>query len=429
MTRFVLLVVAVGVWLPALALAQEPQAAGLLAADLRVFLDCQAPFCDFDHFRREIAFVNWMRDQRDAHVHLLVTAERTGGGGWAFSLAFIGRAALAGQDDTLHYTSRNTDTDPEVRDGLTHTIRLGLVPYAARTALAPRLQVTYQAPAAVEAAQITPAEDPWNFWSFRVGVNGSVEREAQQREVSVRGSASASRATEALKIELNVFGRYRRDEFELQDTTVVNTSENISARFLTVWSLGPNWSAGFGVEANRSTFSNRDLALSGGPAIEFNVFPYAESTRQQVTFMYQLEGAAFDYQEITVEQKLSEFLPRHSLTISAAVRQPWGQVHGSVRGIQYFHDPEVHRIDTFAGLEFRLFRGLSFNFFGSIARIKDQFFLPAAGLTEEEILLERRQRETDFRFDVSAGFSFRFGSKFANVVNPRMASQGGVFFF
>lgn len=427
MTRFALSAVAVGVcWLPVLALAQEPG----LAADLRVFLDCQAPFCDFDHVRREIAFVNWMRDRQDADVHLLVTAERTGGGGWAFSLAFLGRRALGGVNDTLGYTSGNTDTNAEVRDGLTHTIRLGLVRYAARTALAPRLRVSFAAPGAVQAAQVTPAEDPWNFWSFRVGVNGSIEREAQQRELSFRGSASASRATEALKVEFTVSGRYRRDEFELDDTTtIVNTTERITAEFRTVWSLGPHWSAGFAVEGDRSTFSNRDLALSGGPTIEFNIFPYAQSTRQQLTLLYRVEAVGFDYQELTVEQKLSEILPRHSLSISAAVRQPWGQLHGSIRGLQYLHDPAVHRIDTFAGLEFRLFRGLNVNFFGSIARIKDQFFLPAAGLTEEEVLLERRQRETDFRFDVSLGFSFRFGSKFANVVNPRMGSQGGVFFF
>lgn len=429
MTRLASFLLAFALLFPSAGRGQEPPEERGPVGDLRVFLDCQAPFCDFDHFRREVAFVNWMRVREDAHVHLLVTAERTGGGGWAFTLAFIGRRALAGQADTLHYTSRNTDTNAEVRDGLTRTIALGLVRYAARTPVAPRLRVTYEAPTAAQAAQVTPAEDPWNFWSFRVGLNGSLEREAQQREVSVRGSVSASRATEALKIEVAASARYRRDEFDLEDTTIVNVSENVSAQFLTVWSLGPHWSAGFGVDADRSTFSNRDLALFGGPAIEFNIFPYAESTRQRLAFTYRLEAAAFDYQEITVEQKLSEFLPRHTLAISAAVRQPWGQVHGSVRGIQYLHDPALHRVDMFTGLEFRVFRGFTLNFFGSVARIKDQFFLPAAGLSEEEILLRRRQRETDFRFDLNLGLGFRFGSKFANVVNPRMGGGGGIFFF
>jgi hypothetical protein len=33
--------------------------------------------------------------------------------------------------------------------------------------------------------------------------------------------------------------------------------------------------------------------------------------------------------------------------------------------------------------------------------------------------LRRRQRETDFRYQMNFGFSFRFGSIFNNVVNPR----------
>jgi len=47
----------------------------------------------------------------------------------------------------------------------------------------------------------------------------------------------------------------------------------------------------------------------------------------------------------------------------------------------------------------------------------------ASYLTEEEILLRRRQRETDFRFDAGVGLSFQFGSKFANIVNPRMTRR------
>jgi len=52
-------------------------------------------------------------------------------------------------------------------------------------------------------------------------------------------------------------------------------------------------------------------------------------------------------------------------------------------------------------------------------RIKDQIFLQGGELTEEEILLRRRQRETDFQYGLSFGFSYTFGSIFSNVVNPR----------
>lgn len=391
------------------------------AETLDVFLDCQAPFCDREHFRREIGFVNWVRDRQDSDIHVLVTARRTAGGGWEFTLAFIGRRSFEAQGDTLRFISRNTDTDAEIRDGLAHTLALGLVPYASHTPAAEGIEVVYVPDRAAEAVQVTPGQDPWNFWTFEVSLGGSLEGEAQQSGYSLRSSLSAGRTTEEFKIELGFFGRYSRDEFELDDTTTfVNTSERFSAGALMVWSLGSHWSAGVGAEASRSTFSNRDLALAVGPALEYNIFPYQESTRRQVTFLYLVEATRFDYQERTVTGEISELLSRHSLEIGAEVRQPWGNLNGSIRAIQYLHDPAVHRIDTFGRVEIRLLRGLSFDVFSRFSRIRDQFFLPAEGLTEEEILVLRRQRETDFEFDVNVGLSFRFGSSFVNVVNPRM---------
>lgn len=93
--------------------------------------------------------------------------------------------------------------------------------------------------------------------------------------------------------------------------------------------------------------------------------------------------------------------------------------------IQYLHDLSVHRVNTFLNFECRLFRGFNLDIFGRFSRIEEQFFLAKEELSEEEILVRRRQRETDYRFDISVGFSYRFGSKFANVVNPRMDEGGG----
>ena len=42
---------------------------------LRVFLDCAQ--CDFNNIRQDISFVNYVRDQSDADVHVLVTTQDT----------------------------------------------------------------------------------------------------------------------------------------------------------------------------------------------------------------------------------------------------------------------------------------------------------------------------------------------------------------
>jgi hypothetical protein len=64
---------------------------------------------------------------------------------------------------------------------------------------------------------------------------------------------------------------------------------------------------------------------------------------------------------------------------------------------------------------------LSFDINTEISRIKDQFYLSAEGIESDDILLRRRQRETDFRYELRLGISYRFGSKYANIVNPRMS--------
>jgi hypothetical protein len=75
-------------------------------------------------------------------------------------------------------------------------------------------------------------------------------------------------------------------------------------------------------------------------------------------------------------------------------------------------------------IQFRIVRGLSVNARGSIAWVKNQIYLSADGVTDEEALLDLRQRATSFEYDASVGFSLQFGSIFNNVVNNRFSGGG-----
>jgi len=385
-----------------------------------VFLDCNARNCDFDHFRREIPWVNWVRDRKDGDIHLLITQQRTGGGGIRYTLDYIGLESLEGKKKTLLYTTDPDDTGTEVRNKLTNMIALGLLQFVDPSpSVASNLQISYKAHEAEPA--IPDAFDPWNLWVYRVRMGGSMEGESFQSEYNVEGSFIADRVAEDYKISFGIGGEYSSEEFEDTNTgdKITNVQEYYTAGIESVWSLTPNWSFGAFGEANRSTFLNRDLAVFIGPAVEYNIYPYSESTRRAIVFRYTVEFAYFDYELITVQSQMEETTGRHRLRVRASIQQPWGEIFASIEGIQYFNDPETHRINAFLRLEYRIFRGFNIDIFTRYSRIKDQFYLPAEGLTPEEILLRRRQRETDFRFDVGVGLSYRFGSKFANVVNPR----------
>lgn len=383
---------------------------------IKVFLDCD--FCDFDHFRREVTFVNYMRDRRDAQVHVLVTRQATGGGR-EYTFHFIGLREFAGQEDTLRYQASSTDTEAETRDGLVHTFEMGLIPFVAGTPIGSRITISYEQPEVQQVA--TPEEDPWNFWVFRLRTGGSANGESQQTRWSVNGSVSADRLTEDWKIDSDLSGRFSRSVFDLGDgEEFVSTSKNFNGELLVVRSISDHWSIGGGINGFSSTFTNRDLALSIRPAVEYSLFPYEESTRKQLIFLYQVGPFYFNYEEVTLFDKLEETRFRQSLEVAYEVTQPFGQVGVSIQGSHFLHDFALHRIDVRSDLSIRLVRGLNLNLFGSISRIKDQIHLPRADIPDEEILVQRRQLGTSFRYFVFWSLSYTFGSIFSNVVNPRM---------
>lgn len=65
---------------PPTAAQTVPDSARTADEPLRVFVDCGSRYCDFDHIRREIDFVSYVRDRLDAQVHVLITTRPTGGG-------------------------------------------------------------------------------------------------------------------------------------------------------------------------------------------------------------------------------------------------------------------------------------------------------------------------------------------------------------
>jgi len=389
--------------------------------NLRVFLDCQR--CDFDYFRQEVPFVNYVRDRRDAQLHVLVTQQQTGAGGLEYVFHFIGLGPLAAEEDTLRYVSLPDETGDETRAGMVRTFKLGLVPYVSSTPLGRRLDVRYQGPR--EGPTQEEAADPWNLWVFEARVSGEVSGESRSSDRSFDGSFGANRTTEDSKVDLSVRGDYSEEKFELSSgEEITSTSENHELEGSVVWALGPHWSWGMEGSATVSTRLNHDLATRFGPALEYNIYPYSEFTRRQITVYYTLEYATFDYEEITLFGKTSETRVEQTLEVSAGFEQPWGEIDASLEWSNYMDDFAQHRLDFFSRLEIRLFRGLSLDVEGSAARVKNQIYVPREDIPDEDVLLERRQLGTDFEYSFDIGFSYTFGSVFNNAVNPRM-SRGG----
>ena len=75
-----------------------------------------------------------------------------------------------------------------------------------------------------------------------------------------------------------------------------------------------------------------------------------------------------------------------------------------------------------ANVELQLFKGISINFYGNASLIKDQLHLSKQGATSQEILLKLKALSTSYNYYTGMGISYRFGSKFNNIVNPRFTN-------
>jgi hypothetical protein len=394
---------------------------------LRVFLDCWE--CDIDYLRREVTWIDYVREPADADLHVLVTTQSTGGGGSSWNVKFIGRGRFVGLDRLMTFTTNLTATSDDRRKEFARVFKIGLVAYAADTSPAARLDVTWRRPppAAAGAAAAT-GPDPWRGWLFRTSASASISGEESSKFGSYRMSFSGSRTTPDWKVSVSAGRNYSESDFVISETqTVKSVTESWNAGALLVKSLNGKWSWGTRASASNSSFSNTERAIAASSGIEYDFFPYTESDRRSLTVQYTIGAAHYQYRELTIFDKLEEMVPSHALNVSLGMRQPWGSVGAYVSLSQHLNASDRWRFSTFGNADVRLFKGLSVYVYAGYSKIQDQISLRKGAATPEEILLRLRQQATSYSFNYSFGISYSFGSIFNNIVNPRFG--GGDFFF
>ncbi|MHB8053843.1 MAG: hypothetical protein ACYDH3_01115 [Candidatus Aminicenantales bacterium] len=376
---------------------------------------------DLDFIRTEIPFVNYVRDRKEADVHVLVTTQATGSGGIEYTLAFIGQGPYAAVSNSLIYASSKTATEDEIRKGYVSVLKMGLIPYVARTPIRDLLTIEYK-----EALRPTDVVDPWKFWVFNLSVGGQLDHQTQAKSEALWLNASVNKITPDLKIRLGLSTFFARDEFQYGGESIDSRSREFNMAGLFTKSLGEHWSAGVYIEAGASTFHNLRSRINPAPVVEYNIFPYAESTRRQLRLMY-LVGADFvRYREETIYDKTKETLLGQRLSAVLEIKEPWGSLEAGLEGSNYFYDFNKNRLEFNGEAAVRIVKGLDFVVDLHYERVRDQLSLAKGDLSLEEILLRRRELATDYSLGLEVGLSFTFGSIFSNVVNPRFGDLGNL---
>ena len=384
----------------------------------KVYIDCRR--CDMNYIKIEIPFVNYVRDRKEADVHVMITTQSTGAGGQEYTIGFIGLNGFSDLNNTLKYVSNKTETRDEIRRGYVSILKMGLVPYAARTPICSLLGVSFQS-----RVKPTSVEDKWNFWVFSASTNVRLGGEATRSSNSIFGSFSANRVTLKDKLRMSVSGNWDERKYTYDDEEFLSSSVMAGINGTYARSLGEHWSIGGFLKIDRSSYRNVNFAINPAFAIEYNLFPYSESTRRQMRFLYRLKHSYARYYEETVYQKMKEHLFGQSLEAVLELKEPWGTMEASLEGSHYFHNFKYNRVEFNVEFNFRILKGLTLNVDARYERIRDQLNLPLGDASLEEILLRRKELATDYNYSLSVGLSFTFGSIYSNVVNPRFGSAGG----
>lgn len=413
------LLISTGLWvLPAMAQDPVPDTAAHASEDmLTVFLGCEE--CNEQYIRRQITFVSYVRDRKQADVHVLGTVQSMGGGGQQYTIEFIGQGGHEGTSYVLTYTADPTDVKLEVEEGLVNTLAIGLAPFVHGSTAGSRLGVTYES-TQKKGSNTQQENDPWKNWVFEVRLSGGLEQEQSQGEYSLDLGLEANRVTALWRMRNEFQIEYDRDVYEREEETISSMSRNTGFETSVVRSINDHWSIGGFGDLYTDTYQNMALGVQLAPAIEYNVFPYRMIDRKELTFAYRIGPRRLDYLEETIFGRTEQFAWEHSLDIEFNLNQRWGFVYVGLEGAHYLHDFQKNRLEFDSSISLRLIEGLALEVGVEADLIHDQLHIPKGETSLEEVLLQRRDLLTSYEYEVSVGFSYTFGSIYNNVVNTRL---------
>jgi hypothetical protein len=388
-------------------------------SSMKVYLNCQ--WCYQDYLRTQITWVNFVQDQFVSDVDLMVTNLGTGGGGSEYQLVFTGKKSMAGMNDTIKFAVNAIQTDNEQREILAKKVKLGLVRYAACSATGDCLIIdsNNQQDSLDVGIGSNPQEDPWNAWVFRLGAN--VNMSAQKVFQSGNGGASirAEQVKETHKFSISARANYSEQRYDYAglNSTYILRSQSADAYY--VRSLSDHWSAGAFTYAERSDFSNYDLFQAVSGAVEYDIFPYQEAQTRIITLSYRAGYYFYDFQEETIFNKTKDAIPFQSFNASASFTKDWGDFSAGFEAAAFINDFDKNHFNIWMSNSVRIFKGLSLNSYISYNVQRDQVNIRLNGASEEEVLLQQQELLSNYDFYAYMSLSYRFGSIYNNVVNPR----------
>jgi len=381
---------------------------------LKIFLNCN--YCDITYIKQNLDYVEFVRDQKDADVHLLFRTQVNGSGGTIYEIEFIGQNHYNEVQDKLTFSTNSDSTDSEIREMILKYTKLGLVRYWLKNGAHDKISVEMKKEKEVD---VKEQKDVWNNWVFDFGLRGYFYGQESNKDRNLNFSVTVKQVKVENKFYLRGNLNDSRSVYTFDGADIISTRKSSSLTLYDVVSINNHWSAGVFAEAGKSTYGNKAFYGSLKPAIEYNFFSYEKSSEKQLMLAYKVGGIHTNYNERTIFNKEKEFLWEHNLSLGGIVKQKWGSITSEVSYESFLKNPSLNAFSFYLGTNFRIVKGLSFNISGNYDITNNQINLAAGDLSLEELLLSQQQVKSGYNYFFSVGLNYSFGSMFNTIVNPR----------
>ncbi|MDG2179946.1 MAG: DUF481 domain-containing protein [Algibacter sp.] len=381
---------------------------------IKLFLECN---CDKNYIRQEIKNIDHVRDQGLANVQVFIYDIANASGGRTYKLEFTGSSSFENITNTLSFDSNANMTPDDIRKRLLWRINKGLLKYILESDIANRVVYRLRGQTEEKEAEFY---DPWRNWIFEVYGEAKFDKEASRKKFEYKIGLESDHVTDKWRIRGDFQLSQLNSEFVRNDETFTSERKRYWGTASVVRSISDHWSTGIFTNLKYDTFKNIDLGAGVSPAIEYNIFPYNEVLKREITFAYKIGFFYNNYIETTIFNEDSELIFNHSFNINLRYRQPWGNISTNIRASSFLEDFSKNRLQLNSNLSVRVFKGFSVRFSGNVQFISDQINLPAGDASIEDVLLQQKQIATDFDLGLSVGVNYTFGSAFNNIINTRL---------
>ena len=383
---------------------------------IKAFLDCSW-YCDNKYIQTEIPYVDFIREPKDAYVHILVTRNTTGSGGDLFTFKFIGQGEFANAKETLRTSLSPDATEDEIRIAQVKTLKSGLYNFVKHSKENENISLVYSKNS-TETTNIQ-VEDPWKYWIFRLSANGRFNGEEGYKSKNYSIRFSANKITKDIKLESSIYMSQSKSVFDYDDFNLSTIQKNSNANILAVKSINEHFSAGAFTNYKHSTYSNIEHGFAIMPALEYNIFPYSEASEHQLRFLYGIGNQHNNYIDTTIFFKTYENYFFQQLSLDFEIIQKWGSLDLGINAKDFFLSGHKYDVGVFLNVNIRIVKGLSVSGFGNFNLNRSQIELPSSGANYEEVILRQKELASGFDYYTYLGLTYTFGSLYNNIVNTR----------